>query len=169
MAVMIFNPTTYEQREVTEADADKAVREYGWLRAGGEHELVAIHHPGTRDNKMVLKRDVATWENKGYFSEPTMIYHPEQGERIVPASEAHKHRGWYDSPAKFPGAEKEHKEVGSPVIPGGTGGHMLKGISSEPEVVTVDQNGDTPEEAADKAKEAQEAADKADTKKKGGK
>ena len=107
--ILIFNPATLEQREVPDRDAERAVNELGWVRVGGANVLVAIHHPGMNDHKMVLQRDLPTWENKGYYVEPTWIYHPEEGPRMVSASQAREivgKNGWCESPADFTKAEK---------------------------------------------------------------
>jgi hypothetical protein len=89
--------------EQTEADAKRATEELGWVRTGGANELLAIYHPGQRDHKVILKRDLPVWESKGYFAEPTVVYHPEEGEKLVSAEEAKGllNDGWYDSPAHF--------------------------------------------------------------------
>lgn len=102
--VFIFNPATLEQREVTDTDAERAVKEMGWVRVGGANELLAIYHPGHNDHKMILKRDLPVWEQKGYYAEPTIVYSPDEGERMVPAEQAKQMigKGWYDSPAHFP-------------------------------------------------------------------
>lgn len=109
MAVMIFNPTTLEQREVIEADADRAVNENGWVRAGGANELLAVYHPGHATHKVVLKRDYPVWEQKGYYAGPTILYSPTDGETMVSADQAEKMlgKGWYATPADFPTAEAQ--------------------------------------------------------------
>ena len=45
------------------------------------------------------------WELKGYYANPTMIYHPVDGTKMVSSEDAKRacKNGWYDSPAKFPG------------------------------------------------------------------
>lgn len=107
--VMIFNPTNLEQREVSENDADRAVNEYGWVRVGGENELVAVYHPGQNKHATILTRDLPQWEGKGFYANPTLVYHPEEGSRMVSAEEAKElmNDGWYDSPAKFSKATSE--------------------------------------------------------------
>jgi len=107
--VMIFNPANLEQREVSESDADKAEKEYGWVRVGGANELVAVYHPGQNLHATILKRDLPVWASKGYYAEPTIVYHPEEGSRMVSAEQAKAmlNDGWYDSPAKYSKAAKE--------------------------------------------------------------
>lgn len=105
----IFNPNSLEQRETSEADAKKAVEERGWVRVDEANRLVAIYNPASADNKMVLERDVAVWESKGYYAEPTWVYSPDEGARMVSAAEAGTMlgRGWYESPADFSKASTE--------------------------------------------------------------
>ena len=107
--IMIFNPASLEQREVSPNDADRAERELGWVKLGGANELVAIYNPGQNDHKAVLKRDLPVWESKGYYAEPTMVYHPEEGARTVSAEQAKAllSDGWADTPAKFSKASTE--------------------------------------------------------------
>jgi hypothetical protein len=103
--IMIFNPSTLEQLEVDDNTANKYV-DTGWVKLGGSNRLVHMFHPGFNDNKNVLKADQKTWENKGYYAEPTIVYHPTEGKRQVSAEEAQRlyNQGWLDTVAKFPQA-----------------------------------------------------------------
>lgn len=66
--------------------------------------LVAIYHEIMNDHKMVPVQELKTWEDKGYYAEPTMIYSPTEPTRMVSSAEAKKacNNGWYLSPAHFP-------------------------------------------------------------------
>lgn len=100
---MMFNPSSLEQREVLPQDAKK-LEEAGWVPLGGSNVLVHMYHPGLNLHKNVLKSDQKTWESKGYLAEPTMIFSPTEGRKVVPAERAKElvGKGWYDSPADFP-------------------------------------------------------------------
>lgn len=103
--ILMFNPTNQHMAEVAESDTDAQNRlaEAGFRRVE-KYDLVAVYNPGTNTHKTVLKADVQTWINQGFYAEPTFVYHPEKGKRLVSAEEATHLRdkeGWYDSPAKF--------------------------------------------------------------------
>lgn len=78
------------------------------MRANGfvmNPKLVAMYHEGLKKHVMVQVQATKEWESKGYFIEPTMIYHPTEPTRMVSAEDAKKAyaKGWYASPAQFPG------------------------------------------------------------------
>jgi hypothetical protein len=105
--VLMFNPNTMEQSFLdSQRHMDlERLKEQGWLQ---NPVLVHMHHP--RDNKdvNVLLKDVKSFEDKGYYSRPTMIYHPKEGTKKVSEEDAKKafNNGWYASPAQFPGNEE---------------------------------------------------------------
>jgi hypothetical protein len=100
--ILMYNTATQALMEVPDHEADR-FRESGWQRVEG-YDLVAVYSPTLNRHRTVLKADVRTWLNQGYYAEPTVVYHPEQGARTVSADEAaHLYgEGWYDTPAKFP-------------------------------------------------------------------
>lgn len=101
--VLYFNPTTLHQQFVaagSSAVIDRLVSD-GWI---ANPRLIHMRHEGRNDDKMVQVEDREIWKAKGYYAEPTYIYHPDKGSRVVPADEAKKllTQGWYASPAHFP-------------------------------------------------------------------
>lgn len=102
--ILMFNPSNLHQQFVDQSNSaaiDKMMG-MGWIR---NPVLIHMFHPGTQDNKMVQIQDKPIWEHKGYYAEPTFIYHPVEGAKVVSAEEAKKalNQGWYASPAYFPG------------------------------------------------------------------
>lgn len=102
--IMMFNPSNLHQQLVDSnrsSDIDRLV-DLGWMK---NPPLIHVHHDGYNDDKMVLPQDVPTWENKGYFANPTWVYHPQEGAKMVSDKEAKKlcSQGYYNSPAQFPG------------------------------------------------------------------
>jgi hypothetical protein len=73
-----------------------------------KHDLVAVFNPGLNSHRTVLRADLESWKNRGYFAEPTFVYHPEcRGGKLVSAEKAAEmlKEGWYDTPAKIPDNE----------------------------------------------------------------
>lgn len=107
--ILMYNPSNQHMHELddTNTDAQARMGESGFRRVE-RFDLVAIYHPGLNAHKTVLRADLPSWLNQGYYAEPTYVYHPDEGKRLVSADEA-KHlyqNGWYDSPAKFSDAAK---------------------------------------------------------------
>ena len=103
--VLMFNPTTFEQRWVPRHNAEeiqKLKTEQGFVE---NPRLVEMHNPRTNHTIPVMTQHVKLWEDKGYYAEPTMIYHPKDGTKMVSAADAKLalNHGWYASPAHFPG------------------------------------------------------------------
>lgn len=101
-STLMYNVATQHLSEVQDADIDR-LKDAGW-RVVTKHDLVAVYSPTLNEHKTVLRADVKTWINLGYYAEPTMVFHPHEGTRTVSAEEAQYllQNGWYDSPAKFP-------------------------------------------------------------------
>lgn len=102
--VLMFNPNDLAYFFISASakqDIDR-MRENGFVM---NPRLVAMYHPISKKDIMVQTQDVKNWENKGYFAEPTMIYHPTEATQKVSAADAKKalNNGWYESPAHFPG------------------------------------------------------------------
>jgi hypothetical protein len=101
--LLMFNPETLHQQYITpnKNDIDK-LKERGWVE---NPKLVDMYHPSLSKHVMIPVQDVKMWEMKGYFAEPTMIYHPTEATKMVSSADAKKaiQNGWYLSPAHFPG------------------------------------------------------------------
>lgn len=102
--VLMFNAQTSEMRFLNphKHQEIEALKEEGWMQ---NPTLIHMFNP-------VLNKDISRpvqerkmWEEKGYYAEPTMIYHPTKGTEKVSAEDAKKalKNGWYASPAFFPG------------------------------------------------------------------
>ena len=104
--VLMFNPNTLEQYFANPHKKEEInkMKERGWIE---NPRLVHMYHPHSRDNKMVMVQERKIWESKGYYAEPTFLYHPTEtnGTQLFPADEVSKMltKGWYRSPAHFPG------------------------------------------------------------------
>jgi hypothetical protein len=100
--VLFYNPGNQHIMEADERDTEK-LGNSGFRRVE-RYELVAVFNPGLNQHKTVLKADLQTWLNQGYYAEPTVVYHPEKGSMTVSAENAQElyKQGWYDTPAKFP-------------------------------------------------------------------
>lgn len=108
METLMFNPNNLAQMFLSAGnknDIDK-LREAGWVQ---NPQLVAMFDPHYKKHVMVQVQDRKIWENKGYYAEPTMIYHPKEPTRMVSAEDAKKavKNGWYLSPAHFPGNSEQ--------------------------------------------------------------
>lgn len=102
--VLMFNPRDLAYFFISasnSSDIDR-MKNDGFIQ---NPRLVDMHNPSLRKNVMVPVQDRKEWENKGYFAEPTMIYHPKENTQMVSAEDAKKalNNGWYASPAHFPG------------------------------------------------------------------
>ena len=101
---LMYHPATDAIEEADEAAAARK-QEAGWQPVD-KHELVAVYHPDLHAHKTVLRATATAYLNRGYYAEPTWVYHPDEAPRMVSADQA-EHMladGWYDSPAKFPAA-----------------------------------------------------------------
>jgi hypothetical protein len=108
--VMIIHPETLELREVSPNDASKAKEEFGYLQVGVDTQLVAMFNPSANKHVNVPESRVNSYEQNGYFANPTWVYHPEQEMQLVPAEQAKKmigKDGWCESPADFSKQSKE--------------------------------------------------------------
>lgn len=102
---IMFNPLNQEMYDVADTDTDRLNRlADSGFRQVEKYDLVAVYNPNLNAHRTVLRTDVQTWVNQGYYAEPTWVYHPEQPAKVVSADEAKylRDNGWYDSPAKFP-------------------------------------------------------------------
>lgn len=101
--IMMFNPANFDQRliDVSSTTLIDQLKEKGWKE---NPPLVSMYHPGQRLHKTVMVEQRADWEARGYFAEPTVVYHPEHGSRTVSREHAQKllSDGWFDSPAAYP-------------------------------------------------------------------
>lgn len=103
--VLLFNPKTLAQMfldSYAKRQDIERLKGEGWLE---NPRLVHMHHPLMKKDVMIPVQDRKMWEDKGYYAEPTMIYHPTEQTRMVSAEEAKRAftKGWYASPAHFPG------------------------------------------------------------------
>lgn len=101
---LMFNPTTLAQMFISASNTNDIgkLKEQGWIQ---NPKLIDMFDPNYKKYVMIPVQDRKLWEAKGYYAEPTFIYHPTEGTEMVSAEEAKKrqNRGWYLSPAHFPG------------------------------------------------------------------
>lgn len=105
MEVALFNPNdmAYFMVNAGQRQEIDKMKSMGFVET---QRLTSMYHPGYKKYAMVLPADEKVWEDKGYFSHPTMVYRPSELEpRLVSEKEAKKllGEGWYASPAHFPG------------------------------------------------------------------
>jgi hypothetical protein len=104
--VLFFNPSNLHQQfvDTTNQRVIDKLLEAGWVR---NPRLIHMHNPVMQDDKLVLIADRPTWENKGYYAEPTYVYHPTEGAKVVPAEQAKKmlNQGYFSNPNQFPGTK----------------------------------------------------------------
>lgn len=102
--ILFFNRNTREMRFVDpiQRPVIEKLQEQGWLK---NPNLIHMHNPHTKQDAPVLPDEQKLWEMKGFYANPTMIYHPEEGTKQVSAEDANRafKNGWYPSPAFFPG------------------------------------------------------------------
>lgn len=102
--LLMFNPKTFEQRFMSPHKHQEidSLKSEGWL---SNPRLVHMHNPSSKKDINIPIQDQKLWEDKGYYAEPTFIYHPKDGTKVVSAEDAKKalNQGWYASPAHFPG------------------------------------------------------------------
>lgn len=107
--IYVYN-TAQSQYEIVDQSREGYYTELGWIVID-KSDLAALWNPslGVKGHRIVHRSEVSGWQAKGYVLEPTVVYHPEQGEKTVSAEEANLllKDGWYDSPAKFPAATTE--------------------------------------------------------------
>lgn len=101
--LLMFHPESLAQQFIAgDRNTVDKLKSQGWIE---NPKLVNMYHPGLKKYAMVRVQDRKEWENKDYYAEPTMIYHPKDGTRMVSSDDAKKayNNGWYSSPAHFPG------------------------------------------------------------------
>jgi hypothetical protein len=103
--ILMFNPNTLAQMFVSASNHNdiERLKADGWIQ---NPRLVAMYHPELKKHQTVNITEQKLWEAKGYFAEPTFIYHPNESHpKLVSAEDAKKamNNGWYSSPAHFPG------------------------------------------------------------------
>ena len=88
------NPHKYQEVENMKAD--------GWMQ---NPTMIHMHNPSLNAHVSRPVQERKIWEERGYYAEPTFIYHPEEGTKMVSLDDAKKayKMGWYASPAHFPG------------------------------------------------------------------
>lgn len=116
MEVLMFNPNNLAQMFLSAGnknDIDK-LKGNGWIQ---NPRLIDMYHAHYKKHVMIPVQDRKAWEMKGYYAEPTMIYHPKEPTKMVSAEDAKKaiNNGWYLSPAHFPG-ENSDKGIKTPNI-----------------------------------------------------
>lgn len=108
--ILMYNPANQHMQELQDSETDIKNRLMeGGFRQVDKYELVAMFNPNLNSHKTVLRTDIHTWLNQGYYAEPTFVYHPDSGSKVVSGEEAAYllENGWYDSPAKFSEAAKQ--------------------------------------------------------------
>ena len=106
--LLMYNPRTLEMRYISshQGEVKERLEGEGWIP---NPCLIHMHHPrpaaGQQPDVNIPVQDKKTWEDKGYYANPTMIYHPLEGTKAVSEEDAKKafKNGWYASPAMFPG------------------------------------------------------------------
>ena len=102
--LLMFNPKSLEQRFLNphKTNEIETLKEEGWV---SNPCLVHMHHPALHKDVNIPVQDRKLWEEKGYYAEPTYIYHPTEGTKVVSSADAKLAltKGWYASPAHFPG------------------------------------------------------------------
>lgn len=104
MEVLMYNPMDHAQMFLSAGDKNNLdkLKDKGWVQ---NPRLVDMYHPGYKKHVMVPVQERKAWENRDYYAEPTMVYHPNEPTKMVSAEDAQKaiKNGWYLSPAHFPG------------------------------------------------------------------
>lgn len=112
--VLMFNRKTAEMRFLNTHSHQEieGLKDEGWMQ---NPALIHMFHPGLNANVNRPIDEKKMWEEKGYYAEPTFIYHPKDGTKVVSAEDAKKalKNGWYASPAFFPG-----NDIGAIKTPG---------------------------------------------------
>lgn len=102
--LLMFNAKTLEMRFLNphKHQEIESLKEEGWVP---NPTLVHMHNPSLKKDVNIPVQDRKMWEEKGYYAEPTFIYHPTEGTKVVSADDAKLalKKGWYASPAFFPG------------------------------------------------------------------
>lgn len=102
--VLMFNPNDLAYFFINSAESSKIdkMRSDGFIM---NPRLQNMYNPDLKKYVMIPVQNQKEWENKGYYAEPTMIYHPKDGTRMVSHDDAKKalSNGWYSNPAHFPG------------------------------------------------------------------
>lgn len=105
--IYMYNTMASVYQEVEESQQSR-FEEAGYEKVD-KLDLIHVYSPSLNQHKTVLRPDVKNWVNRGYYAEPTVVYHPEKGAVTVSAEEAKEmlKDGWYDTPAAFPKADAE--------------------------------------------------------------
>lgn len=103
--ILMYNPANQAQLFIgaQQSQSIEKLEAEGWVKSP---RLIAMYQPEFKKHVMVrIGEEQRAFENRGYYAEPTIIYHPKDGERTVSAEEAKKalKNGWYNSPAHLPG------------------------------------------------------------------
>lgn len=100
--ILMYNIGLGHVLEAEERDVERLTA--SGFRKVDRHDLVAVFNPNLNEHRTVMKADLQTWLNLGYYAEPTVVYHPEKPPVTVSADHARElyKQGWYDTPAKFP-------------------------------------------------------------------
>ena len=99
--IYMYHPNSAMFQEVDESRKETLME--GGYEPVDKHDMVAMFNPSTNHHRMMHRADVPAWEKRGYYSEPTVVYHPHLGPKTVSAVEAKElmKDGWADSPARF--------------------------------------------------------------------
>lgn len=102
--ILFFFPATREMRYISPIQRPQIERmkETGWRE---NPSILHFYNPVLKKYETDLAENKALWEAKGYFANPTYIYHPTDGTKLVSPEDAKRavRNGWYESPAQFPG------------------------------------------------------------------
>lgn len=101
----MYNPANQHQLFVspTASTSIENLEREGWVKANLA-QMINMYHPGTKKHAFVRQgEEQQAFEEKGYFSSPTTIYHPQEGTKYVSYEDAKKayKNGWYATPAHF--------------------------------------------------------------------
>lgn len=138
MKVIMYNHANQHIMEVDEGQIER-LAESGWRKVS-RGDLVAVFNPGLNDHKVVLRTELARWTGAGYYAEPTIVYHPEKGKKMVSADMAEEmcKNGWFDSPAKFKMSTLVSPRGGNIPMPSSHQAQPEQTVATETETVTVD-------------------------------
>lgn len=101
----MYNPANQHQLFVSPqaTQSIENLMKEGWVQANIQ-QMVNMYNPELKKHIFVRQgEEERSFQNKGYFSSPTTIYHPKDGTKYVSFEDAKKayKNGWYASPAHF--------------------------------------------------------------------